>query len=147
MRDNIPEGSRRMIRGAEIAISQLTLLGSETYVEKQMLARSFPGTETNDIEESEILYHLAIQPSRDTSTYLVEVLQQVDYPALNLVLGQTSRGRVETDALRDHARGHLDSNGRAADLDGSRGLDSGTGGGGPQGANNGGAEHGDGWRI
>jgi hypothetical protein len=76
-------------------------------------------------------------------THLVKVLQQVDYPALDLILGQASGGRVEADALRDKARSELSSNGGAADLEGGRGLDGGTGDGGPQGADNGGAEHGE----
>lgn len=76
-------------------------------------------------------------------THLVKVLQQVDYPALDLILGQTSGGRVEADALGDKARSELSSNGGAADLEGGRGLDGGTGDGGPQGADNGGAEHGE----
>lgn len=74
-------------------------------------------------------------------TDLVEVLQQVDYPTLDLILGQTTGGRVAADGLRDKAGSETSSNGGAADLEGSRGLDGGTGGGGPQGADNGGAEH------
>lgn len=79
-------------------------------------------------------------------THLVEVFQQVDYPALDLVLGQTGRRGVESDRLRDETGSelrHTSSDGGAADLEGSRGLDSDTGGGGPQGAHNGGAEHGE----
>jgi hypothetical protein len=87
--------------------------------------------------------HIASPQKNNILTHLVEVLQQVDYPALNLILGQTSGGRVEADALGDKAGSELSSNGGAADLEGSRGLDKGTGGGGPQGADNGGAEHGE----
>lgn len=90
------------------------------------------------------LFNSRQSAAKNALTHLVEVLQQVDYPALNLVLGQTGRRGVESDRLRDEARGelrHTSSNGRGADLEGSRGLHSGTGGGGPQGAGNGGAEH------
>lgn len=76
-------------------------------------------------------------------THLVEVLKQVDYPALDLILGQTGGSRVEADALGDKAGSELSSNGGAANLEGGRGLDSGTGDGGPQRADNGGAEHGE----
>lgn len=75
-------------------------------------------------------------------THLVEVLEQVDYPALGLSLAQTSRGRVEADTLSKAGSElrDLGSNGGAADVEGSRGLDD-TGGGSLQGTNNGGAEH------
>lgn len=74
-------------------------------------------------------------------TDLVEILQQVDYPAFDLILGQTTGSRVAADGLRDKTGSETSSNGGAADLEGSGGLDGGTGGGGPQGADNGGAEH------
>lgn len=75
-------------------------------------------------------------------THLVEVLEQVDYPALGLSLAQTSGGRVEADTLSEAGSElrDLGSNGGAADVEGSRGLDD-TGGGSLQGTNNGGAEH------
>jgi hypothetical protein len=76
-------------------------------------------------------------------THLVEVLKQVDYPTLNLGLVQAGRRGVGSDGLRDEAGSELRNasrDGRAADLEGSRSLD-GTGGGSPQGADNGGAEH------
>lgn len=75
-------------------------------------------------------------------THLVEVLEQIDYPALGLALAKTGRGGVETDTLSE-ARSELrdlGSNGGAADVEGSRGPDD-TGGGSLQGTNNGGAEH------
>jgi hypothetical protein len=80
-------------------------------------------------------------PRQNNMTHLVEVLEQVDYPALGLVLGETGRGRVETSTLEDGRSELRNSDGRAADLEGSRGLD-GTGGGGSERADNGGAEHG-----
>lgn len=86
----------------------------------------------------------AISPGTRILTHLVEVLQQVDYPALNLALVQTGGRGVSADRLRDEAGSELrdtSSDGRAADLEGSRGLDGDTGGGGSQGADNGGAEH------
>lgn len=75
-------------------------------------------------------------------THLVEVLEQVDYPALSLRLAETGRGRVEADTLSEAGSElrKLGSNGGAADVEGSRGLDD-TGGGSLQGTNNGGAEH------
>lgn len=78
---------------------------------------------------------------QNNMTHLVEVLEQVDYPALGLALGETSRGGVETSTLEDGRSELRNSDGGAANLEGSRGLD-GTGGGGPERANNGGAEHG-----
>ena len=72
-------------------------------------------------------------------THLVEVLEQVDNAALGLVLGKTGRGGVETSTL-EGSELRNGSNGGAADVEGSRGLDD-TGGGSPEGANNGGAEH------
>lgn len=72
-------------------------------------------------------------------THLVEVLKEVDNATLSLVLGETGRGRVETGTL-EGSELRNGSNGGAADVEGSRGLDD-TGGGGPEGADNGGAEH------
>lgn len=86
--------------------------------------------------------------SKNILTYFVEVLEQVDYAALNLGLVQASGGRVAADTLGDKAGSELrsaQSDGGAADVEGSRGLDSGTGDGGPQGADNGGTEHVEGW--
>lgn len=77
-------------------------------------------------------------------THLVEVLQQVDYPALNLALVQAGGSGVSADGLRDKAGSELgdtSSDGRAADLEGSRSLNGDTGGGSPQRTDNGGAEH------
>lgn len=87
-----------------------------------------------------------LQPLRRgySLTHLVEILQQVDYPSLNFILGQTGGCRVRANSLGNKARSELrcaDSNGGAADLEGSRSLNGGTGGGGPEGADNGGAEH------
>lgn len=82
---------------------------------------------------------------------LVKVLQEVDYPALNLLLVQTGGGRVEADTLVSKARGELSrtSNRRATDLEGSRSPDS-TGNGSSQRADDSGTEHGDcvkgGWK-
>lgn len=75
-------------------------------------------------------------------THLVEVLEQVDYAALGLSLAETGRGGVEADTLSEAGSElrNLDSNGGAADVEGSGSLDD-TGGGRPQGADNGGAEH------
>lgn len=75
-------------------------------------------------------------------THLVEVLEQVDYPALDLGLVQAGGSGVETSTLDGEDGGELraHSNGGAADVEGSRGLDD-TGGRGPQGADDGGTEH------
>ena len=75
-------------------------------------------------------------------THLVKVLQKVDYPTLNLLLVETGGSGVESDTLVGKARGELSraSDSRATDLEGSRGLD-GTRGGGPEGADDSGAEH------
>lgn len=78
-------------------------------------------------------------------THLVKVLQEVDYPTLDLVLVQTGGRRVETDRLRREDGSELSraGSGRAADVEGSRragGIGS-TGDGSPQRADNGGAEH------
>jgi len=58
-------------------------------------------------------------------TPLVKVLQEVDYPALNLVLAQAGRGGVETNSLEGESRSELSraSHRRAADLESSLGLD------------------------
>lgn len=58
-------------------------------------------------------------------THLVEVLQEVDYPALNLVLAQAGRGGVETNSLEGKSRSELSraSHRRAANLESSLGLD------------------------
>lgn len=76
-------------------------------------------------------------------TNLVKVLQEVDYPALNLLLVQASGGRVKTDTLVGKARSELSraSNGRATDLERCRGSD-GTRHGSSQRADDGGTEHG-----
>lgn len=81
---------------------------------------------------------------RNMLTHLVEVLEEIDYPALDLVLRQTGRRGVKSDGLRDEAGSelrHAGGDGGAANMEGSRGLNSSTGDGGPQGADNGGAEH------
>jgi hypothetical protein len=59
-------------------------------------------------------------------TYLVKVLQQVDYAALNLILGQASGGRVEAKRLRLKDRDNLRWASSRSDLGlvGSRGPDS-----------------------
>lgn len=76
-------------------------------------------------------------------TNLVEVLQEVDYPALHLALLETGGSGIEPDSLEGGGRGELRGtrNGRAAELEGSRGPGD-TRHGGSQGANDGGAEHG-----
>ena len=76
-------------------------------------------------------------------TNLVKVLQEVDYPALNLLLVQASGGRVETDTLVGEARSELSraSNGKATDLERCRGSD-GTRHRSSQRADDGGTEHG-----
>lgn len=75
-------------------------------------------------------------------THLVKVLQKVDYPTLDLVLVETGGSGVESDTLVGKARGELSrtSDRRATDLEGSRSLD-GTRDRGPEGADDGGAEH------
>jgi hypothetical protein len=75
-------------------------------------------------------------------TYLLKVLQQVDYAALDLILGQASGGRVEANGLRLESRDNLRWASSRGDLDlvGSRGPDS-SGNRGSQGAHHGRAEH------
>lgn len=73
-------------------------------------------------------------------TNLVKVLQEVDYPALNLLLVQASGGGVKTDTLVGKARGEL-SNGSAADLEGCRCPDGTRHGSSSQRADDGGTEH------
>lgn len=77
------------------------------------------------------------------ATHLVEVLEQVDYPALDLILRQTSRSRVESDSLGDEAGRELGwaRNGGASDGERGRSPD-GARHGGPQRADDGGTEHG-----
>lgn len=84
-----------------------------------------------------------MSPPRFVETNLVKVLQEVDYPALSLLLVQASRGRVETDTLVGEARDELSraSNGRVTDLERCRGSD-GTRHGSSQRADDGGTEHG-----
>lgn len=82
---------------------------------------------------------MASFPGENNMTHLVEVLEEVDNATLSLVLGEAGRGRVETSTLEGSELGN-GSNGGAADVEGSRGLDD-TRGGGPEGADNGGAEH------
>lgn len=74
-------------------------------------------------------------------THLVEVLEQVDYPTLNLGLVQAGGSGVEASTLSDEAGSELRAHdGGAADLEGSRGPDD-TGGRGSQGADDGRTEH------
>lgn len=77
------------------------------------------------------------------STDLVKVLQQVDYPALNLVLGKTSGSRVESNSLGGEAGRELRraDSWRAAEPEASRRGPGCTGNGGSQGADNSGTEH------
>lgn len=40
-------------------------------------------------------------------TYLVEILQQIDYPAFHLILGESRGSRIKSDSLRREARCEL----------------------------------------
>jgi hypothetical protein len=81
-------------------------------------------------------------PETREPTYLVKVLQQVDYPAFNLLLVQTGRSGVGANGLEGETRSELSrtSDGRAANLEGS-GSPDGTRHGGPERTDNGGTEH------
>ena len=74
------------------------------------------------------------------STHLVKVLQEVDYPALNLVLVQTSRSRVETNTLVSKPGCELSRTGNGS-AEGSRCPDDTGHGGSSQRADDGGTEH------
>lgn len=82
--------------------------------------------------------------SRAGKTNLVKVLQEVDNPALNLVLVQTRRSRVQANTLVGKTRSEFSgtSNGGATELEGCRRPDGTRHGGSSQRADNGGTEHG-----
>lgn len=90
-----------------------------------------------------IFFFRSVGPEAGFPTHLVEVLQEVHYATLNLLLLKTGSGGIETNRLAGESGSDLRGadNGRAADLEGSRGLDDTRHGGGPQRPDNSGAEH------